>query len=114
MTKLNRTHKITLAEDHPSAARDTLLETLQFYKISQTEFAKRIGVSQSYISDVLNGKRYLTPINAVAIEDVTGIPASLLLTLDTNYRLWEAKQTLPKPSTSDTDDLFLKPFEWAM
>jgi addiction module HigA family antidote len=112
--KLDRTNKITLAENHPTPARETLQETMDYYKISQTDLANRIGVSQSYLSDVLNGKKYLSAVQAVAIEEVTGIPADLLVQLDANYLLWEARQEKLQPSISTAGDMFLKRFDWAV
>lgn len=42
-------------------------------KITQTEIAARVGVRQSYISDLLNRKKRPSPEVAARLEGVTGV-----------------------------------------
>lgn len=42
---------------HTSSAADLLKEVMGYYGITQSDLAKRIGVSQKNISDILNRKR---------------------------------------------------------
>ena len=55
--------------------------------ISQTDFAKMVGVQASHLSEVLNGKRALTTDLAVKIESAIGLPAKVLLAAQTQYEL---------------------------
>lgn len=77
---------------HTSSAADLLQETMNYYHVTQQDLADKIGVSHKNISDILHRKRFLTELMAVRIEKVTGISSSLLLSLDTNYRLKRAEQ----------------------
>lgn len=88
---------------HTSSAADLLKEVMGYYGITQSDLAKRIGVSQKNISDILNRKRYLTEILALRIEKVMGIPSKLLLSLDSNYKLNKEKGDSP---------LFLQRYSW--
>ena len=86
---------------HTSSAADLLKEVMGYYGITQSDLAKRIGVSQKNISDILNRKRYLTEILALRIEKVMGIPSKLLLSLDS--KLNKEKGDSP---------LFLQRYSW--
>lgn len=77
---------------HVSSAADLLREVVDYYGITQSDLANRLGVSQKNISDILNRKRYLNEVLALRIEKVMGISGKLLLSLDTNYRLARAKK----------------------
>lgn len=76
---------------YTSSAADLLKEVMSFYKISQGALAKKLGVSQKDISDLLNHRRYLNAPLASRLENVTGVSSQLLLALDANYQLHKAK-----------------------
>jgi plasmid maintenance system antidote protein VapI len=59
--------------------RDDIRYQLKFRGWTQAEAAKRIGVSPSYLSDILAGRRALTPRVAVRLEMVTSLIAWRLL-----------------------------------
>lgn len=61
--------------------------------ITQKEFAKKLGIQASHLSEVLNGKRALSTVLAVKIEETIGLPAKLLLSAQTQYDLESAKAT---------------------
>ncbi|KRM49250.1 hypothetical protein FC58_GL000043 [Limosilactobacillus vaginalis DSM 5837 = ATCC 49540] len=83
-----------------------------YYGITQSDLAKRIGVSQKNISDILNRKRYLTEILALRIEKVMGIPSKLLLSLDSNYKLQLAEQESKLNKEKGDSPLFLQRYSW--
>jgi len=83
---LNRNNKIT-ADVSGFSARDTLKETMELYNLTQTDLAKRINVTQAYISDILNRKKFMSSEVALKIEIATGIPANFLLKMDNQYQL---------------------------
>lgn len=90
MKKLNRNQTYEIKAQHSTSAADTLQETLDFYAITQTELAQHIHVSQSYISDILNRKKFMSSDVALAIQEATGISAGLLLRLDLSYQMAHA------------------------
>jgi plasmid maintenance system antidote protein VapI len=109
---LDRKNKIVPEDLAEFSAADTIEETLSFYHITQTEFAKRIGISEKHLSQVLHRKAFISPTVALSIEEVTGIPAYMLLAKDTRYRL--AHTTKPTPGDKANDPDFLKQYDWAM
>lgn len=105
MKKLDRTKTFEIKEYHETSAADTLKELLDFYSITQTEFAERIGVSQAYISEILNRKKFMSSDVALAIEAATGIASEFLLRLDLSYQL--AHQEKPAYVKN------IKKYDWA-
>ncbi|WP_283621895.1 helix-turn-helix transcriptional regulator [Limosilactobacillus avium] len=87
---LHRENKIR--QYHTSLAADLIKEVMDHYDITQDDLASRIGVSQEYISDILNRRCFLDELLVLRIEKVMGISGKLLLSLDLNYRLRVAKQ----------------------
>lgn len=108
---LNRNNKIVPSDLAEFSAADTIEETLSFYHITQSEFARRIGISEKHLSQVLHRKAFISPTVALAIEKVTGIPADMLLAKDTRYRLAHTEQ--PTPSDKAGNPEFLKRYDWA-
>ncbi|MFK4935481.1 HigA family addiction module antitoxin [Lactococcus garvieae] len=104
---LNRNNKIEIDVSEFSA-RDTLKETMEYYAITQSELANRIGVSQAYISDILKRKKFMSSEVALKIEKATGIPAMFLLKMDSTYQL----DQLEKKNFDELDNIH--PFEWAI
>ncbi|GAB2021503.1 hypothetical protein RyT2_05770 [Pseudolactococcus yaeyamensis] len=83
---LNRNHKIAVDVSNFSSA-DTLKETMKHYQITQADLAEHIGVTQAYISDILNRKKFMSSEVALKIEIATGIPINFLLKMDSQYQL---------------------------
>lgn len=108
---LNRQNPITPSDVGDFSAADTIAETLQHYHLTQVDFAKRIGISEKHLSQILHRKAFISPTVALSIETVTGIPAHLLLGLDTEYRLAHT----PRPTQQDSNRKpdYLKPYSWA-
>lgn len=107
---LHRENKVE--QYHTSSAADLLQEVMDYYNITQADLAKRIGVSQKNISDILNRKRYLTEILAIRIEKVMGISSKLLLSLDSNYKLQLAEQNSKTSNEKTSSPLFLQKYKW--
>ena len=49
---------------------------------TQTEFAKRLGISQSGLNMIVNGKRIPRRKLAIKIAQITGVPLARVLRLD--------------------------------
>lgn len=97
--------------NHNTSAADLLKETLNYHHITQTDFADRIGVSQKHVSDLLHRKKFISDTLALRIEAVTGISGKLLLNLDDDYLLHNAKATFQNQPRHSP--LFLKRYDWA-
>lgn len=107
---LHRENKIQ--KYHTSSAADLIKETMEYYGITQTDLAKRIGVSQKNISDILKRKRFLNEVLALRIEKVMGISSELLLSLDSHYKLHQAKEKHEITKNKNKSDLFLRRYDW--
>lgn len=65
---------------------------------TQDEFARIIGKAPGVVSDIINGKRVITPEVAIRISAAFGTSAQFWLNLDSAYRLYELSRTDPAPS----------------
>lgn len=107
---LHRENKIK--KYHTTSAADLIKETMDFYDITQTDLAKRLGVSQKNISDILKKKRFINEVIALRIEKVMGISSELLLSLDSHYKLHEAKENHEITKNDHKTNLFLQRYDW--
>jgi addiction module HigA family antidote len=71
---------------HPGAM--LLEEFLIPLGISQSEFAKRIGVSFVRLNAIVNGRRGVTPNTALRLQQATGMDAEFWLGLQSDWELW--------------------------
>lgn len=75
---------------HPgSIIRHDVLEPLN---LSVAEAARRLGVSSTTLSRVLNGKAAISPDLALRLEMAGVSTARSWLAVQTDYELWQAKQ----------------------
>lgn len=66
-----------------------LKDYLEYNKISQTEFALRLGVTQKHINDILNGRQKITLEMAGNIERLTGIPSNFIISVENTRAIEE-------------------------
>ena len=59
-----------------------LKDYLEYNKISQTEFALRLGITQKHINEILNGKAKITLEMAANIERLTNIPSNFIISVE--------------------------------
>ncbi|WP_425639666.1 HigA family addiction module antitoxin [Algoriphagus yeomjeoni] len=85
--KLKTQADIEIAKLVISPPGDTLAETIDELKISQTELASRMGRPQKTINEIIQGKAAITSETAIQLERVTDIPANFWLEREKNYRL---------------------------
>ncbi|WP_125582294.1 HigA family addiction module antitoxin [Levilactobacillus cerevisiae] len=102
----------SIRQYHTSSAADLIQETMAFYEITQTDLAARLGVSQKNISDILKRKRFISEVLALRIETVMGISSELLLNLDVNFKLHQAKEMAETVEPQKQSDKFLKRYSW--
>ena len=60
--------------------------------ISQREFAQNIGMSYSVLNELLNAHRPLTTNTALLFEAALGLPADVLMRIQTKYNLQTARK----------------------
>lgn len=78
------------APSHPGEIlREDVLPAL---RMTQTEFAQRLGVSRLTVSELLHGKRSLTPEMAARIAKLLRSTADFWLRLQAARDLWEIAQ----------------------
>ncbi len=70
---------------------ETLAETLDAMGISQAELARRAGRPVQVISEIIQGKKEITPETALALERVLGVPAYVWIRLEADYRTVKAR-----------------------
>ncbi len=64
----------------------TIKEQLEYKKMTQKEFAQRMGMSEKHISNLINGKVELTTDMATKLEFVLGLPAHFWQKLEASFR----------------------------
>jgi antitoxin HigA-1 len=64
-------------------------------KITQTELARRLGVSYPRLNEIIKGKRSVTPDTALRLSRVLGMSADFWLGLQQDWDLW---QTMNSPA----------------
>ncbi|MEX2442613.1 MAG: HigA family addiction module antitoxin [Alkalispirochaeta sp.] len=86
--------------EHPG---EYLLEALESQEITQSQFARRAGISEKHVSQLVSGKVGMSAAMALAAERILGGSARLWLNLDTAHRLWVAKQERGQQEAAHTD-----------
>lgn len=64
--------------------------------ISQKAFAQMLGTQPSHLSELINGKRPVTPELAMKIEAAIGLPAKVLLAAQAQYVIESANIDIKK------------------
>lgn len=65
---------------------DTILETIEHYKITQTELAERLDKKPSKVHDLITGKEPITLNTAMQLERVLGIAVDFWMNREARYR----------------------------
>lgn len=69
---------------HPG---EMIKDELKERKMTQKQFAVESGIKASVLSETINGKRSVSLNVAVAVEKVLGVPADVLMNMQTQYDL---------------------------
>ena len=75
----------------PTHPGEMLLE--EFLKplgVTQSAFARHLGVSFPRLNEIVRGKRAVTPDTALRLARVLGLPADFWLGLQSDWDLWHA------------------------
>ena len=90
--------------------KDYLLDYLEFYHISNKEFAKRINITPKHLIDILNGE----PLSAKVIKDismVTNISIDYIYKVENDYKIeTEIENYLKENNLTETQ--FLNKFKY--
>ena len=80
-----------LAPFCPTHPGSVLKKEIEYRKLRQVEIAKKLGLNYTVLNDVLNERRTVTAEYALIMEAAFGIPAYILVGLQSNYTLQKAK-----------------------
>ncbi len=69
---------------HPG---ETLKDEIVFLNLTQVDLAKRTGLSEKHISQIINGQDPVSPDTAIKLERALGTPAEFWNNLQKNYEL---------------------------
>lgn len=72
--------------DSPMAPGELIRETLEERGITQVDFALRLGKSEKFVSQLVNGKASLSYDTAIELERVLGVPSSTWNNWESIYR----------------------------
>jgi HTH-type transcriptional regulator/antitoxin HigA len=94
--------RYTWTPDVPIAPGETIRELLEERTISQVDFAMRLGRSEKFVSQLVNGKAPLSYETAIELERVLGAPAAYWNSAEATYRGLLARQQLDIESEEQT------------
>ena len=77
---------------YPVHPGEIIKDEMEARKISQREFARQVDMSYTVLNELLNGKRSLSPTNALMFEAALDIPADALMNIQTKYNMQTARQ----------------------
>lgn len=72
--------------DHVSPPGETLLEKLEELNMTQAELSQRMGRHKKTVNEIVQGKAPITPLTALQLETVLGVPASFWNNRELHYR----------------------------
>lgn len=73
---------------HPG---ELLKDELEYRRLSQKAVAKKLGLPYTAFNEILNGKRPVTTDFAMIMEAALGVPAYMLVGMQTDYNLQVAQ-----------------------
>ena len=77
---------------YPVHPGEVIKDEMEARNISQREFARQVDMSYTVLNELLNGKRSLSPTNALMFEASLDIPADALMNIQTKYTMQTARQ----------------------
>lgn len=82
---------------------DTLAEVLEQREMTQTDLARRTGLSIKHVNQIVNGVASVTPDTALVLEKATGVSARVWNNLEVAYREHLSRQEEDERLASDLD-----------
>lgn len=86
-----------------SAPGESLRKALAGVGLSQTDLAAKLGKTDKFVSELINGKAPITPETAIHLERVLGTPASYWNNRERTYREWLARQKATEELATQTE-----------
>jgi addiction module HigA family antidote len=77
---------------YPVHPGEVIKDEMEARHLSQREFARQVDMSYTVLNELLNGKRPLSPMNALLFEAALDIPADALMNIQTKYNMQKARQ----------------------
>ena len=84
-----------LTPAYPTHPGEIIKDEVEYRGISQRQLAKQMGIANSALNEILNGRRPITEKTALLFEAALGINAEPLLRLQMKYNI----QTMTKDKT---------------
>ncbi|MDR0989461.1 MAG: HigA family addiction module antidote protein [Prevotellaceae bacterium] len=75
----------------PTHPGELLKDELEYRHLSQKTVAKQLGIPYTAFNEIVNGKRPVTTDFALLMEAALGVPAYILVGMQTDYNLQMAK-----------------------
>jgi len=94
----------TIARELLTKPGDTILETIEFLRMSQAELAERIGKTPAKVNDLISGKAPISVNTAMQLEKVLGIDMQFWLNREMHYR--------EKLARIEQDELLEQNIDW--
>jgi antitoxin HigA-1 len=79
-----------------------LKDFIEPYGLTQTEAAKRLGISFVRLNEIVNGRRGITPDTALRLERLFGASAAFWLNGQRDWDLWHV---LHSPAIEEIDHI---------
>lgn len=76
----------------PTHPGELVKDEIECRHISQRQLAADMGVSYSVLNEIVNGKRAVNPKFALLCEAALGVPAHILMGLQTEYDMLTTKR----------------------
>lgn len=87
-----RTGRFDHLRGEPTHPSELLRDAMEERGETQKELAEKLGISKSYLNEILNGKKDINANISVKLESVWGIPAEFWLKFQMKYNINKARQ----------------------
>lgn len=71
---------------------ETIWDEIGVWGETQKDLAEKLGISKSYLNEILNGKKDINTNISVKLESVWGIPAEFWLKFQMKYNINKARE----------------------
>ena len=78
-----------MGRDNMNGFGSMLKDYLEYYKISQTDFADRLGISSKHMNEILNENTNISESVMLAISLITDIDINLIFYVENKKRIYE-------------------------
>ena len=83
---------LNVQSDLPIPPGDYLSEVLEDSEMSRAELSRRMGRPAQVISEIIRGRRSITPRTAIELESALNVPAHIWLGLEGEYQLTQERK----------------------